>query len=61
MDVGCGTGLLAGKLAPHFACVTGIDADAGMDAAASARLVEQPAGDHPALRLRAVRRGGRQQ
>ena len=28
VDVGCGTGVLAGKLAPHFARVTGIDADA---------------------------------
>ncbi len=38
VDVGCGTGVLAGKLAPHFARVTGIDADASMAAAASARL-----------------------
>lgn len=38
VDVGCGTGVLAGKLAPHFAHVTGIDADAGMAAAATARL-----------------------
>jgi len=38
VDVGCGTGVLAGKLAPHFARVTGIDADAGMTAAATARL-----------------------
>jgi SAM-dependent methyltransferase len=42
VDVGCGTGVLAGKLAPHFACVTGIDADAGMAAAASARLTSNP-------------------
>ena len=42
VDVGCGTGVLAGKLAPHFACVTGIDADAGMAAAASARLAGNP-------------------
>jgi 2-polyprenyl-3-methyl-5-hydroxy-6-metoxy-1,4-benzoquinol methylase len=41
VDVGCGTGVLAGKLAPHFAGVTGIDADAGM-AAASARLAHDP-------------------
>jgi SAM-dependent methyltransferase len=41
VDVGCGTGVLAGKLAPHFARVTGIDADAGM-AAASARLAHDP-------------------
>jgi len=27
VDVGCGTGVLAGKLAPHFARVTGIDRD----------------------------------
>ncbi len=42
VDVGCGTGVLAGKLAPHFACVTGIDADAGMAAAASAHLARDP-------------------
>jgi SAM-dependent methyltransferase len=40
VDVGCGTGVLAGKLAPHFARVTGIDADEGMAAAASARLAD---------------------
>ncbi|HEY3868322.1 MAG TPA: class I SAM-dependent methyltransferase [Actinocrinis sp.] len=38
IDVGCGTGVLAGKLAPHFASVIGIDADEGMAAAASTRL-----------------------
>jgi SAM-dependent methyltransferase len=42
VDVGCGTGVLAGKLAPHFARVTGIDADAGMAAAASARVAQDP-------------------
>ena len=42
VDVGCGTGVLAGKLAPRFARVTGIDADAGMAAAASARLAHDP-------------------
>jgi SAM-dependent methyltransferase len=42
VDVGCGTGVLAGKLAQHFARVTGIDADAGMAAAASARLAHEP-------------------
>jgi SAM-dependent methyltransferase len=42
VDVGCGTGVLAGKLAARFARVTGIDADAGMAAAASARLAGQP-------------------
>jgi SAM-dependent methyltransferase len=42
VDVGCGAGLLAGKLAPHFARVTGIDADAGMAATASARLADCP-------------------
>ena len=41
MDIGCGTGVLAGKLAPHFTRVTGIDADAGMAAAASERLAGQ--------------------
>ncbi len=42
VDVGCGTGVLAGKLAPHFGRVTGIDADAGMAAVASARLAQDP-------------------
>ena len=42
VDVGCGTGVLAGKLAPHFARVTGIDADEGMAAAAGARLASDP-------------------
>src|SRR5262249_49384382 len=43
VDVGCGTGVLAGKLTGLFACVTGIDADAGMAAAAGARLAHDPA------------------
>jgi SAM-dependent methyltransferase len=38
VDVGCGKGVLAGKLATQFAHVTGIDRNAGMAAAASARL-----------------------
>jgi SAM-dependent methyltransferase len=42
VDVGCGKGVLAGKLATHFAHVTGIDRDAGMVAAASARLRALP-------------------
>ena len=42
VDVGCGTGVLAGKLAPYFARVIGIDADEGMAAAASARLGGDP-------------------
>jgi SAM-dependent methyltransferase len=42
LDIGCGTGVLAGKLAPLFARVTGIDADAGMAAAASARQAGEP-------------------
>jgi len=42
MDVGCGTGVLAGKLAPHFARVTGIDADEDMSATARARLADYP-------------------
>jgi 2-polyprenyl-3-methyl-5-hydroxy-6-metoxy-1,4-benzoquinol methylase len=37
VDVGCGAGVLAGKLASRFAHVTGIDGDEGMAAAASAR------------------------
>ena len=42
VDVGCGTGVLAEKLAPRFARVTGIDADKGMAAAASTRLADKP-------------------
>jgi SAM-dependent methyltransferase len=42
VDIGCGTGVLAGKLAHHFARVTGIDGDEGMAAAASARLAGAP-------------------
>ena len=38
VDVGCGKGVLAGKLATHFAHVTAIDRNDGMVAAASARL-----------------------
>lgn len=43
VDVGCGTGVLAGKLASSFARVTGIDADAGMAVTASARVAQDPA------------------
>lgn len=42
VDVGCGKGVLAGKLASHFAQVTGIDRNEGMAAAASARLRDLP-------------------
>lgn len=42
VDVGCGTGVLAGRLAPTFGRVTGIDADEGMAAAATARLADDP-------------------
>lgn len=42
VDVGCGTGVLAGTLASRFAHVTGIDADEGMSAAARARLAGDP-------------------
>src|SRR5579859_1888116 len=42
VDVGCGAGVLAGKLAHHFARVTGIDADEGMATAAQARLAGDP-------------------
>ena len=38
VDIGCGAGVLAGKLAACFAHVTALDADQGMAAAASARL-----------------------
>jgi SAM-dependent methyltransferase len=48
VDVGCGMGVLAGKLAPYFARVTWIDADASMAAAASfePRHGEVPASRH---------------
>jgi SAM-dependent methyltransferase len=42
VDIGCGTGLLAGKLAARFTHVTAVDRDAGMVAAASARLRDVP-------------------
>jgi SAM-dependent methyltransferase len=42
VDVGCGKGMLAAKLAPRFARVTGIDADEGMATTASARLAGDP-------------------
>jgi len=42
VDVGCGAGVLAEKLAPRFARVTGIDTDEGMVTAASARLAGEP-------------------
>jgi len=40
VDVGCGAGVLTGQLAGAFVQVTGIDADAGMAAAAAARLAD---------------------
>ncbi|MBR7828017.1 class I SAM-dependent methyltransferase [Actinospica sp. MGRD01-02] len=42
LDVGCGTGVLAGKLAARFERVIGIDADAGMAAAAGERFAGDP-------------------
>jgi 2-polyprenyl-3-methyl-5-hydroxy-6-metoxy-1,4-benzoquinol methylase len=42
VDIGCGTGVLAGRLAEHFTHVTGIDRDEGMATAASARLGHLP-------------------
>jgi SAM-dependent methyltransferase len=42
VDVGCGKGVLAGKLAAHFTHVIGIDRNEGMAAAASARLRGSP-------------------
>jgi trans-aconitate methyltransferase len=42
VDIGCGTGVLAGKLATHFTHVTGIDRNEGMADAASARLGHIP-------------------
>jgi 2-polyprenyl-3-methyl-5-hydroxy-6-metoxy-1,4-benzoquinol methylase len=38
VDIGCGTGVLAGKLAPHFVRVTGIEAMRAWQPPASARL-----------------------
>ncbi len=38
VDVGCGQGVLAGRLAAHFAHVTGVDRNEGMAAAARERL-----------------------
>jgi 2-polyprenyl-3-methyl-5-hydroxy-6-metoxy-1,4-benzoquinol methylase len=42
VDVGCGIGTLAGKLAAHFTRVIGIDADEDMAATASTRLANEP-------------------
>jgi ubiquinone/menaquinone biosynthesis C-methylase UbiE len=42
IDIGCGKGVLAGKLATHFAHVTGIDRNESMAAAASTRLRDVP-------------------
>lgn len=42
LDIGCGTGMLAGRLAEHFTHVTGVDRDEAMAAAASARLGDVP-------------------
>jgi SAM-dependent methyltransferase len=42
VDIGCGHGVLAGKLAAHFTHVTGIDRDEGMAAAATTRLRDLP-------------------
>jgi SAM-dependent methyltransferase len=38
VDIGCGKGVLAGKLATHFTHVIGIDRDEGMAAAATAHV-----------------------
>ena len=42
VDIGCGKGELAGKLATHFAHVTGIDRNEGMAAAARTRVLGLP-------------------
>ncbi len=42
VDIGCGAGVLAVKLATRFARVTGIEPDEGMAAAATARLADVP-------------------
>jgi SAM-dependent methyltransferase len=47
VDIGCGTGVLAGKLATHFGHVTGVDRDEGMTVAAGERL-----GSVPRVRIR---------
>jgi 2-polyprenyl-3-methyl-5-hydroxy-6-metoxy-1,4-benzoquinol methylase len=55
VDVGCGKGVLAGKLATHFTRVIGIDRNEGMAAAASARLRGFPQAGPGALPRRAIR------
>ena len=42
VDIGCGKGVLAAKLATCFTHVTGIDPDEGMAATAGARLADVP-------------------
>ena len=42
VDIGCGRGVLAARLATCFEHVTGIDADEGMVATATARLADVP-------------------
>jgi SAM-dependent methyltransferase len=42
VDIGCGKGVFAGKLATYFTHVTGIDRNEGMAASASARLGDFP-------------------
>src|SRR5829696_7993895 len=44
LDVGCGPGVLALSLAPHFATVVGVDPDAGVD---NAHWVQLRAEDLP--------------
>jgi DNA-binding NarL/FixJ family response regulator len=58
VDVGCGTGVLAGEAGLRFACVTGWTPMRAWPSP-RARLVHDLAGDHPSVRLPGVRRGGR--
>ena len=53
IDVGCGPGVLALSLAPHFAEVVGVDPDAGMLAEAARRAAEAGVGNARWVRLRA--------
>ena len=53
LDVGCGPGVLALSLAPHFATVVGVDPDAGMLAEAARRASEAGVDNAHLVQLRA--------
>ena len=59
VDIGCGAGVLAAKLATCFAHVTGIDPDEGMAATAGARLAGVPGASVRRCRFNRARSGGR--